>query len=93
VDDRELDALQAGDPVHDLVHGPVAPDRDEQSRAAFRRLACELDEMPGLLREQSVADQPTFGRQPGNLRPALAGRPVVGRGIDEEDGLANGSLR
>ena len=30
VDDRELDALDARDPVHDLVHRPVAADGDEE---------------------------------------------------------------
>ena len=35
-DDRDLDALEPGDPVRDLVHRAVAADDDEQRRAAER---------------------------------------------------------
>ena len=88
-DHGELD-VEAGDPVDDLVHRPVAADRHEQRRAAVRRLARELDQVAGPLGEQRVALQPERGRPVGELGPAPPGRAVLGRGVDQEDGVANG---
>jgi len=87
VDNCQLDALNACDAVHDLVHGPVAADRDEQPRAAGRCLAREVDEVAGPLGKECVADQAVLGCKVGDLGPALAGRAVVGGRVDEEDGL------
>jgi hypothetical protein len=54
---RQLDAVAPGDPVDDLVDGAVAPDDDEQARAAAGRLPGKLRELAGPLGEQGVASQ------------------------------------
>ena len=91
VDDRKLDALEARDAVDDLVHGSVPADGDEQARASRRSLTGEVDEVPGPLGDEGIAAQAALGREPRDLRPALPGRAVVGRRVDEEGGLANES--
>jgi hypothetical protein len=90
VNDRQLDALDAGDPVHDLVHGPVAADHDEELGALRRGLAGELRQLALFFREERVALEPLLGSESRDLGPSLSGRAVVGRRVDEEDGFANG---
>jgi hypothetical protein len=90
VDDRELDPVDAGDPVHDLVHGSVAADGDQETRACRGGLVSELRKVLRTLRDERVAGQAPVGREPGDLGPALAGRPVVRGRVDEEGDLANG---
>jgi len=89
VHDRELYALDPGDSVHDLVHGPVPAHCDQQASSFRRGLMRELREVLGPLRQERVADQAAFAGEPGDLRPALAGRPVVRGRVDQEDGRAN----
>ena len=84
VDDRELDAVDACDAVHDLVHGPVAADCDEQARAPRPQLSGEVREVLGPLREERVAGQAPIGGEPRDLGPALPGGAVVGGRVDEE---------
>jgi len=52
VDDRQLDAVQPGDPVHHLVHGPVPADRDQQAGASRGRLARQFRQVLRALREE-----------------------------------------
>ena len=55
-DHRHLGLIvEIGDPVHDLVHGAVPADDDEQLRAAVGRLAGELAELARAFREERVA--------------------------------------
>jgi hypothetical protein len=88
-DERELD-VQAGDPVGDLVHGSVPADCDEELGAAIDGLAREFTQVARPLREKGVALEPERCGGMGELRPAPAGAAVLGGGVDEEDGLANG---
>jgi hypothetical protein len=90
VDDRELHSLDPLDPVDDLVHGPVAADGDEQARSVLDGFPRQVDEVTRALGDERVAGKPPLGREPGDLGPALARGAVVGRRVDEEDGLANG---
>jgi hypothetical protein len=71
------------------VHGPVAADGDEQVRVCGG-FAGERGEVPGPLREQGVAVQPGRGRPVRELRPAAAGRAVLGGRVDEKDDALNG---
>ena len=87
-DHGQLD-VEAGDPVDDLVHGAVAADRHEQRRRR-RGLARELGQVARPLGEQRVALQPERGRLVRELRPAPTRRAVLGRGVDQEDRVANG---
>jgi hypothetical protein len=92
-DDRELDVPRLGDTVYDLVDGSVAADRNQERRALGDRTARQLGEVAGPLREQRLAAQAALGCEVGDLRPALPRRAVVGRRVDQEDGLANGRSR
>jgi hypothetical protein len=89
VDDRQLDGFDPGDPVHDLVHRPVAADGDDQLRASFRSLPREPRELALLLGQVRISLEPSLRRLSRDLGPALPGRAVVGRRVDEEDGFAN----
>jgi hypothetical protein len=91
VEDRQLDAVDACDPVHDLVHRPVAADGDEQLRAPVSRLPRELGELALLLGQVRVSLEPSLRRLSRDLGPAFSRRAVVGRRVDEEDRLANRS--
>ena len=91
MDDRELDAFEARDAVDDLVHGSVTTDRDKQASASRGGLLGEVDEVARALGKKCVAGHAPFGCRPRDLRPALAGGAVVGRRVDQEDGLANES--
>ena len=88
VHDRELHPVDPCDPVHDLVHRAVPADGDQQAGALRRGLARELCELLGPLRDERVAGQAALAGEPGDLRPALAGRPVVRGRIDEENSFA-----
>ena len=90
VDDCELDAVDSGDPVHDLVHRSVAANRDQELRASRRGLPREVGEVTLLLGEVCVSLEPALGRDPRHLRPAFPGGAVVGRRVDQEDRVANG---
>jgi hypothetical protein len=90
MDDRELDTIEARHAVDDLVHGSVPADGDEEACAFRGSLPGKVDEVARPLGEEGVAAQAAFGREPCDLGPALPGRAVVGRRVDEEDGLANG---
>ena len=83
-------AVRPGDAVDDLVHGSVAADHDEQR---VLRLAGRLREMARELREHLVAAQAELGGPPPELRPALPGRAVAGRRVDEEEDPARGANR
>ena len=85
-DRREVD-VAAGDAVHDLVQRPVAADRDDERRAAVDRLPRELDQVARPLGEERLAAQAEPRGAVRELGPALARRAVVGRRVDEEDGL------
>jgi hypothetical protein len=94
VHDCELGVVRPSEAVDDLVDRAVAADGDEQARAGGNRIAGEVGQVSGPLGEERVATQATLVRGPRDLGPAAAGRPVVGGGIDQEDGLgANASLR
>ena len=58
------------DAVHDLVHGAVAADDDEQRRAVVDGVARELDELAAALGEERVARR---GRAP-RARCAISGQ-------------------
>jgi hypothetical protein len=45
VHDRELDVIDARNPVHDLVHGAVPAHGDDQARASGRRVVCQLSQV------------------------------------------------
>ena len=53
-DHRDLDALALRDAVHDLVHGAVAADDDEQLCALVRCPPRELGQLPAA-REKSAS--------------------------------------
>ena len=94
MDDRKLDALDAldgRDAVDHLVHGSVSADGDQQARASRRSLCGKVDEVPGPLGDEGIAAQAALGREMRDLRPALPGRAVVGRRVDEEGVFANES--
>jgi hypothetical protein len=77
--------VRSRDGVHDLVDGAVAADDDEQRVPGVGR---RLAEVAGKLRSDLRAVQPELPRAVLQLRPALAGRAVAGRGVDEEEGLS-----
>ena len=89
VHDRQLDVLDACDPVHDLVHGAVPADRDDQARASRCGLVRELREVLRPLGEERVAGQAAVGGEPCDLRPALPGLAPVGGRVDEEGDSVN----
>jgi hypothetical protein len=78
--------LSPDDAVHDLVQGPVAADDDDQL-ALRRRVARKLRQVAGPFRQQLVAVEAELLRPVVELRPALRGRAVRARRVDEEDGL------
>jgi hypothetical protein len=73
-------------PVHHLVEGSVAADRDEERGAVACRPFSELDQVAGPVGEERLALEPELGGPMRELRPALARRAVARRGIDEENG-------
>jgi len=89
MDDRELDAFDAGDAVHDLVHRPVSADGHDQTRASGRCLVRKLGQVLRALGEERVAGQAAVGRAAGDLGPALPGLASVGGRVDQESRLAN----
>jgi hypothetical protein len=84
-DQGEVD-VQTGEAVGDLVDRPVAADGDDQV-GVRRRLASELGQVSRPLGEERVAVQAERGRLVGELRPASSRRAVLGRRVDEEDGV------
>ena len=83
-------SVAAGDPVRDLVHGPVAADHDEQLRAAVRRLARERAELARRARRRACRpSSPRCAARCAISGQRLPGRAVVRRRVDEEDGVAN----
>jgi hypothetical protein len=90
MDDREYHTFDPRDPVHDLVHGPVSADGDEETGASGCGCAGELREVLRAFGEERVAYQAAVGREAGDLRPAPSGRAAVRGGIDEEGRAANG---
>ena len=87
---RELDAADPDDPGCDLVHRPVAADGDHERGAVLGSAARQFAQVLGPLGEQGVALEPVRRELPCELRPAAAGRPAGRRGVDQEDGPANG---
>ncbi len=81
----EVEPLEVGDAVHDLVDGAVASDDDEQCRAALHGFPRERGEVPLLLGEERVAVEPERRAAVRDLRPAAAGAASGGGGVDEED--------
>ncbi len=84
-DHRDLDSLEAGDSVRDLVHRAVAADDDEELGAVPRGLRRERAELPRLLREERVPCEPVRCRLARHLWPAAACRSVRRRGIDQKN--------
>src|SRR5207247_2333989 len=84
-DRREL-GVAARDPVHDLVQRSVAADSDDEPCAVGDRLPGELDQVSGPLREQRLAAETEQLGAAGELGPALTGRAVRRRRVDQEDG-------
>ncbi len=80
-----ISAFVPASAVHDLVHRPVAADDDEQPVAGVAR---GLREMAGILGEHLVAAQPELGGAAPQVGPALAGRAVARRRVDEKERLA-----
>ena len=73
-DDGELDALPAGDAVHDLVDGSVAAECHEQLGALVGRLPREVSELARALGEDRLT------AQAGRVRGAASSgqrRPVL----------------
>jgi hypothetical protein len=93
VEDGELDASRTRDPVHDLVHRAVAAHDNQKPRSLGNCLAGEFGKVALILGEVRVSLQSSLLREARDLRPALSRRAVVGRRVDEKDGLANGSPR
>jgi hypothetical protein len=87
--DRELDAVDARDPVHDLVHCAVPADGDDQVRASRRGVVRELGQVLRPFGEERVAGEAAIGCEPGDLGPALPGLAPVGGGIDQKRRGAN----
>jgi hypothetical protein len=86
-DRRELGGrARAHQPVHHLVEGAVAADRDDERGAVAGRPLGQLDQVAGPVGEERLALEPELGGAMRELGPALAGRAVARRGIDEEDG-------
>ncbi|HZC30808.1 MAG TPA: hypothetical protein VE261_04760, partial [Gaiellaceae bacterium] len=79
-------SVRSHDAVDHLVHGAVAADDDEQCAL---RLAGSLGEVPRELGQHLLAAQAELGRTAPQLRPALAGRAVPRRRVDEEEDPAN----
>ena len=86
---RDL-GVRPRDRVDDLVHGAVAADHDEER---VPRVARGLPEMPRELRQHLLAVEAELGRPLPQLRPALTGRAVARRRIDEEEDPALGANR
>ncbi|MDQ5821558.1 MAG: hypothetical protein M3540_08965, partial [Actinomycetota bacterium] len=87
-DHCDLDAIDPGDPIRDLVDGAVSTHDDEQLRAVPRGLGGELRQLAGPLGEEGVAREPVGCGSARDLGPAPARRPVGRRGIDEKDGVS-----
>src|SRR5204862_4028863 len=71
-DGRELGrrAARSLQPVHRLVEGAVAPDRDDEAGTAARGLLREVDQVARPLGEERLAVQAEAGRAVRKLRPA-----------------------
>jgi len=64
---------------------PVAADRDDELGTVARGTLRELDQVPRSLREERLALDAELVRAMHELGPALPGRAVARRRIDEED--------
>ena len=78
-------AVAARDPVGDLVDGAVAADDDEQLAPSSAASRASSARWPGRSEKSASPSSPGVAAAVGELRPALAGRAVVGRRVDEED--------
>jgi hypothetical protein len=72
------------EPVDDLVQRAVAADRDDEFGVDVGR---ELGQVVRPLRVERLAVEPEPGGSMRERDPAPSGRAVVGRRVDEEDGL------
>ena len=90
---RDAACRLVAEAVHDLVHGAVAADRDDELLAGRQRLAGQLRGVPADSLSALDDVEAVAARRRRDLRPLAAGAAAVGGGIDHEDGAPSGHRR